>query len=99
MSNKLLIGNLPLTVSETALANFFASAGTVIAVNISTNDAGRPCGFAFVEMEHCSDIERVVSQLQLTKFEGRSISITVMDQNQKSKGTILSNLFRFFRTA
>jgi cold-inducible RNA-binding protein len=53
MSNKVYIGNLPYTVTEDEIRNFFEDCGTVSDIRIITDrDTGRSKGFGFVSFEN-----------------------------------------------
>jgi len=50
--NKLFVANLPYTVSDQELGDYFAQAGKVTSTQvILSRDTGRSKGFGFVEME------------------------------------------------
>ena len=76
MSKKLYIGNLPYSVTETALRELFTPIGVVDSVSIITDrDTGRPKGFAFVEMTDDDAAKQAISQINGKTFENRAITV------------------------
>jgi len=76
MGKKLYIGNLPYSVTETALRELFAQAGEVSSVSIITDrDTGRPRGFAFVEMASDAAAAQAISQINGKSLGERSITV------------------------
>jgi len=76
MATKLFVGNLPFSVTENDLQDYFAGAGTVIAVNIMQDRAtGRSRGFAFVEMGSQTEADAAISQYHGKEFQGRALTV------------------------
>jgi RNA recognition motif-containing protein len=76
MATKLFVGNLPFSVTENDLQDYFAAAGTVIAVNIMQDRAtGRSRGFAFVEMGSQAEADAAVTQFHGKDFQGRALTV------------------------
>src|SRR6266478_2818858 len=76
MASKLFVGNLPFTVTENDLQDYFAQAGSVIAVNIMQDRAtGRSRGFAFVEMGSQEDATKAISMFHQKDFQGRALTV------------------------
>ena len=76
MASKLFVGNLPFTVTENDLQDYFAQAGSVIAVNIMQDRAtGRSRGFAFVEMGNAQEADRAIAGLNGADFQGRALNV------------------------
>jgi cold-inducible RNA-binding protein len=76
MGKKLYIGNLPYSVTETALRELFAQAGEVSSVSIITDrDTGQPRGFAFVEMASDAAAAQAISQINGKSLGERSITV------------------------
>ena len=76
MGKKLYIGNLPYSVTETALRELFAQAGEVSSVSIITDrDTGQPRGFAFVEMASDAAAAAAISQINGKSLGERSITV------------------------
>jgi len=76
MSKKLYIGNLPYSVTDTALREMFAPLGEVSSVSVITDrDTGRPKGFAFVEMADDAAATQAISQINGKTIENRTITV------------------------
>jgi RNA recognition motif-containing protein len=88
MSKKLYIGNLPYSVTETALREMFTPVGVVDSVSIITDrDTGRPKGFAFVEMTDDDAAKQAISQINGKTLDNRSITVAeARPQVQRSGG-------------
>jgi cold-inducible RNA-binding protein len=88
MSKKLYIGNLPYSVTETALREMFTPLGVVDSVSIITDrDTGRPKGFAFVEMTDADAAKQAISQINGKTLDNRSITVAeARPQVQRSGG-------------
>ncbi len=73
---KLYVGNLPYSITETALRDLFSAAGEVANVSIITDrQTGRAKGFAFVEMANDEGAQKAISQLNGKTLEGRNINV------------------------
>jgi RNA recognition motif-containing protein len=88
MSKKLYIGNLPYSITETALREMFTPVGVVDSVSIITDrDTGRPKGFAFVEMTDDDAAKQAISQINGKTLDNRSITVAeARPQVQRSGG-------------
>ena len=76
MSKKLYIGNLPYSVTDTALREMFTPLGEVSSVSVITDrDTGRPKGFAFVEMADDAAATQAISQVNGKTLENRTITV------------------------
>ena len=76
MSKKLDIGNLPYSVTDTALREMFTPLGEVSSVSVITDrDTGRPKGFAFVEMADDAAATQAISQINGKTLENRTITV------------------------
>lgn len=76
MVRKVYVGNLPFSLTETALKDLFSQFGTVETVKIVTNAFdGRSKGFGFVEMSTEEEASAAVQGLNNTEIEGRSIRV------------------------
>ena len=74
---KLYVGNLPRSVTEARLEEFFvASQYQVDNIKLIRDmDTGLPRGFAFVELAAGTDIEKAVQELNGQSIEGRQLVI------------------------
>jgi cold-inducible RNA-binding protein len=76
MSKKLYIGNLPYSVTETALREMFTPVGVVDSVSIITDrETGQPKGFAFIEMTDDDAAKQAISQINGKTLDNRSITV------------------------
>jgi len=76
MSKKLYIGNLPYSVTDTALREMFTPLGEVSSVSVITDrDTGRPKGFAFVEMADDAAATQAINQVNGKTLENRTITV------------------------
>lgn len=76
MNKKLYVGNLPFSVTESALRELFAQAGEVSTVSIITDrDTGRVKGFAFVEMASDEAAQKAITQLNGKTLDERTITV------------------------
>lgn len=76
MSTKLFVGSLPFSVTDDQLAEFFASAGTVVSAKVIINrDTNRSKGFGFVEMSSEEEAKAAIDQLNGKDMEGRAIVV------------------------
>lgn len=76
MSQKLYVGNLSYSTTETTLRTMFAEFGEIVSVNlIMDRDTGRPKGFAFVEMAAEQDANKAVSALNGKTVDDRQIKV------------------------
>ena len=76
MSKKLYIGNLPFSITETALRELFTPLGEVSSVSVITDRyTGQPKGFAFIEMAEDTAARQAISQINGKTFENRAITV------------------------
>ena len=76
MSKKLYIGNLPYSITETALREMFTPLGEVNSVSVITDRyTGQPKGFAFIEMADDTAARQAISQINGKTFENRAITV------------------------
>jgi len=77
MSKKLYVGNLPFSISDDSLQQFFSGAGNVESVKIITDThSGRSKGFGFVEMSTEEEAQKAIEMLDGKELEGRVIKIS-----------------------
>ena len=74
---KLYVGNLPRSVTEARLEEFFAASQYQVdnIKLIRDMDTGLPRGFAFVELVAGTDVEKAVQELNGQSIEGRALVI------------------------
>jgi len=87
MGNKLYVGNLPFTITESELESFFSKAGTVNSTKIIFDRfSGKSRGFGFVEMSSDEEAQKAISELNGSEFEGRNLVVNeAREDNQKRR--------------
>ena len=87
MTKKLYVGNLPYSVTESALRDMFAATGQVTSVSIITDRVtGRSKGFAFVEMSTEEMARQSIAQLNGKTLDERTITVAeAREQSQRSE--------------
>ena len=87
MGRKLYVGNLPYSVTESALSDKFAECGTVESVNLITDrDTGQSKGFGFVEMASDSEANAAIGKLNGVDYEGRAMKVNEAKPRNTSRG-------------
>ena len=88
MNNKLYVGGLPYSVTETQLEEIFAAHGTVESARVITDRmTGQSRGFGFVEMSSPEEAEVAMQKLNGTDLEGRSLTVNeAKPQQPRSEG-------------
>jgi RNA recognition motif-containing protein len=87
-SNKLYVGGLPYSVSESDLNQLFSPHGTVESANVITDrNTGRSKGFGFVEMSAQSEAEAAMEALNGTDLEGRNITVNEAKPRESRGGS------------
>jgi len=77
MANKLLVGSLAFSATDDDLAQFFASAGTVLSAKVVMDrDTNRSKGFGFVEMSTDEDAKNAIAQLDGKELNGRPVNVS-----------------------
>jgi RNA recognition motif-containing protein len=76
MGNKLFVGNLPYTINDESLAEFFSQGGNVESAKVIVDrTSGRSKGFGFVEMSTDEEAADAISKLNGSELEGRAIKV------------------------
>ena len=76
MGRKLYVGNLPYSVTESALSDKFAEFGTVESAKLITDrDTGQSKGFAFIEMASDAEAQAAIDKLNGTDYDGRPMKV------------------------
>lgn len=77
MAAKLFVGSLAYSVRDDELAEFFASAGTVVSAKvIMDRETNRSKGFGFVEMSSDEEAKAAVEQLNNKELGGRPVVVS-----------------------
>jgi RNA recognition motif-containing protein len=71
----LYVGNLAYDTTEADLRAVFSPFGELVSVRIASDRAGRPKGFAFVEMAEESAASAAAESLKMTQLHGRTMDI------------------------
>jgi RNA recognition motif-containing protein len=77
MGTRLFVGNLPFSVREDNLKDYFENNGfPVISVKVATErDTGRSRGYGFVDVQSEDDVRRAIQELNGKQLEGRALTI------------------------
>ncbi len=77
MAQKLFVGNLPDSVTDTLLNDFVTNAGFHVASAIVVRDrmTGQSRGFGFVELTEGEDLHRAIEALNGQQLEGRRLTV------------------------
>jgi len=77
MATKLFVGSLAFSATDDDLAQFFASAGTVVSAKVVIDrDTNRSKGFGFVEMSSDAEAKKAIEQLDGKELSGRAINVS-----------------------
>jgi RNA recognition motif-containing protein len=72
----LYVGNLPFSVNDESLRDFFASHGTVESSKVITDrDTGRSKGFGFIEMSSDDEAQSAIEALNQKELDGRALTV------------------------
>lgn len=78
MSTKVFVGGLPWSMDDAELKSLFEEYGKVESAKIVLNrETERSKGFGFVEMEHHSDAEAAIAELNKKEVKGRIIDVAI----------------------
>ena len=76
--NKLFVGQLPFSLSDTELKELFSQVGTVLSATIITDrETSKSKGFGFVEMSTEEEAQKAVTTLHGTDVSGRKIVVNI----------------------
>ncbi len=75
--NKLYVGGLPYSTSDTQLEELFSAHGAVESARVITDRmTGRSKGFGFVEMSSDAEARAAAEKLNGTELEGRTLVVS-----------------------
>ncbi|GAA4345742.1 hypothetical protein GCM10023165_30010 [Variovorax defluvii] len=78
MENKLYVGNLPYSVTDSSLESNFAEFGSVSSAKVMMDrETGRSKGFGFVEMASAESAQAAIHALNGVSVDGRSIVVSL----------------------
>lgn len=84
--NKIYVGNLPYSMTESGLEELFSSSGKINNINvIQDRETGRSKGFAFVEFESSEGAEAALT-LNGHQLEGRTIKVNIARERARTGG-------------
>jgi len=84
VASKLYVGNLPFSVTEEEVKEFFSTIGEVQSVKIiSDRETGRSRGFCFVEMENA---DAAITELNGKEMSGRKITVSEAREREQRGG-------------
>jgi RNA recognition motif-containing protein len=75
MSQRLHVGNLPKSVTDHDLREFFAELGKVVTAEVVRGRRGIPRGFGYVELDSHEDAVRAIEKLNGFQVEGQAITV------------------------
>jgi RNA recognition motif-containing protein len=87
MTNKLYVGNLAYSVSNSDLEELFSQAGKVQSVAVIMDKfSGQSKGFGFVEMASSEDAAKAIQQFNETELKGRNLKVNEAKPRESSFG-------------
>lgn len=76
MTNKLFVGGLPYSLTDSQLQEHFAQAGAVLSAKVITDRyTGQGKGFGFVEMGNEEEAQNAINTLNNSNLGGRTIIV------------------------
>ena len=77
MSNKLYVGNLSSSTTDSTLGSLFAQVGTVASAKVIMDRlSGRSKGFGFVEMSSDAEAKAAIEKLNGADLEGNAVKVS-----------------------
>ncbi len=77
MGNKLYVGNLPYSATDSSLESLFSQAGAVESAKvIMDRDTGRSKGFGFIEISSYHEAAEAVTKFDGSDLDGRTIKVS-----------------------
>ncbi len=87
MNNKLYVGNLPYSVTDSTLQHNFGGYGNVLSAKVMMDrDSGRSKGFGFVEMSSDAEAQAAIDGLNGMSVEGRAITVNIARPKEDRAG-------------
>ena len=88
MSNKLYVGNLSSSTTDSTLGSLFAQVGTVASAKVIMDRlSGRSKGFGFVEMSSDAEAKAAIEKLNGADLEGNAVKVSeARPQGAKPEG-------------
>lgn len=77
MGKKLYVGNLPFSINDESLHQYFSSVGTVETAKVIVDrQTGRSKGYGFVEMSSDEEAQKAIQELNGKDNNGRPITVS-----------------------
>ncbi len=77
MNQKLYVGNLPYSTTDSSLSDLFSQVGTVTSASVITDKmSGRSKGFGFVEMSSPEEAQAAIQKFHGQEFDGRALTVS-----------------------
>jgi RNA recognition motif-containing protein len=87
MENKLYVGNLAYSVTDSTLQQKFSSYGSVASAKVMMDrDSGRSKGFGFVEMGSAQEAQAAIQGLNGEAVDGRALTVNVARPKESTGG-------------
>ncbi|HWB61368.1 MAG TPA: RNA-binding protein [Chthoniobacteraceae bacterium] len=87
MGNKLYVGNLPFSTTESELQDMFSQAGSVSEVILMQDKfTGKSRGFAFVTMASDAEAQAAITQFNGKAMEGRPLTVNEARPREERSG-------------
>lgn len=92
MTNKLFIGGLPYSLTDSQLQDHFSQCGTVLSAKVITDRwTGQGKGFGFVEMNTPQEAQDAITKLNNSSLGGRSIIVNEARPQEKRENRSFDN--------
>lgn len=82
-ASRLFVGNLPFSITETDLREFFQQAGNVMRIYMPATENGQSRGFAFVQMSGNIDAQVAIFRFDGSQFEDRRLTVAFAKQQRR----------------
>lgn len=88
MSNKIYVGNLPYSVTDSSLEGNFSEFGNVTSAKVMMDrETGRSKGFGFVEMASAEAAQAAISGLNGMAVDGRAIVVNLARPREEGRSS------------
>ncbi len=85
-TNKLFVGSLPYSLSDSDLQEHFAQCGTVLSAKVITDRyTNQGKGFGFVEMSTAEEAQEAITKLNNSNLGGRTIVVSEARPQEKKE--------------
>lgn len=86
MSSKIYVGNLPYSVTDSALESNFSAFGNVTSAKVMMDrETGRSKGFGFVEMTSADAAQAAITGLNGMSVDGRAITVNMARPREEGR--------------